>query len=51
MPIVHPCATDGCDTLTMGELCLDCERELEEPASPPDHSSADAPVGAVPASV
>ena len=28
MPIVHPCATDGCNTLTMGELCLDCELEL-----------------------
>ena len=28
MPIVHPCASDGCNTLTMGELCLDCERAL-----------------------
>ena len=26
MPIVHPCAAEGCNTLTMGELCLDCER-------------------------
>ena len=25
MPLVHDCATDGCDILTMGEYCRDCE--------------------------
>lgn len=25
MPIVHPCAHPGCETLTMGELCLEHE--------------------------
>jgi hypothetical protein len=26
MPLVHPCAREGCSTLTMGELCLDHEQ-------------------------
>jgi hypothetical protein len=25
MPLVQPCATEGCDVLTMGKYCLDCE--------------------------
>lgn len=25
MPIVHPCARPGCETLTMGEFCVDHE--------------------------
>jgi hypothetical protein len=30
MPLIHPCAAEGCNTLTMGLLCLDCERaEIE----------------------
>jgi len=29
VPMVHECARPGCDTLTMGELCLDHERESE----------------------
>jgi hypothetical protein len=35
MPLVHTCATEGCGTLTMGELCLDCEREQEAVSSQP----------------
>lgn len=26
--LVHPCETPGCDTLTMGRLCVRCEKEL-----------------------
>jgi predicted Fe-S protein YdhL (DUF1289 family) len=51
MPIVHPCAADGCETLTMGELCLACERELEETASVGDLAPAEIAESAVPASV
>jgi hypothetical protein len=29
MPLVHPCKTDGCEVLTMGDYCLDCEHDLE----------------------
>jgi hypothetical protein len=29
MPLVHQCKTDGCDVLTMGDNCLDCERDQE----------------------
>jgi len=25
MPLVQPCSTEGCDVLTMGKYCLDCE--------------------------
>jgi hypothetical protein len=25
MPMVHLCATEGCEVLTMCEYCLDCE--------------------------
>jgi hypothetical protein len=25
MPLVHPCASKDCNTLTMGEFCVDCE--------------------------
>ena len=35
MPLVHACATGGCGTLTMGEFCLDCEREQEDALSQP----------------
>lgn len=27
MPMVHPCARPGCEMLTMGELCVDHERQ------------------------
>jgi hypothetical protein len=30
MPIVHPCSTEGCSTLTMGEFCLACETAMRE---------------------
>lgn len=33
VPMVHECARQGCATLTMGELCLDHEREAEAEAS------------------
>lgn len=29
MPIVHACAAEDCDTLTMGDLCLACEQKPE----------------------
>jgi hypothetical protein len=29
MPLVHQCKTDGCEVLTMGDYCLDCERDQE----------------------
>jgi hypothetical protein len=29
MPLVHPCKTAGCDVLTMGDYCVDCERDQE----------------------
>ena len=25
MPLVHRCATEGCDVFTMGKYCLECE--------------------------
>lgn len=30
MPIAHACSQRGCETLTMGELCLDHERERKQ---------------------
>jgi hypothetical protein len=27
MPMIRPCATEGCGTLTMGTHCLACEQE------------------------
>jgi hypothetical protein len=51
MPIVHPCATEGCETLTMGELCLDCERELEEAAGVGELARAEIGDAAVPVTV
>jgi hypothetical protein len=30
VPLVHPCSTEGCSTLTMGEHCLACESEQSE---------------------
>jgi hypothetical protein len=27
VPMVHPCSHPGCETLTMGSLCLEHERE------------------------
>jgi hypothetical protein len=32
MPLIHPCATEGCGTLTMGTHCLACEQERGDPA-------------------
>lgn len=32
VPIIHPCSTAGCFTLTMGVACLQCEAELQKPA-------------------
>lgn len=29
VPMVHECVREGCATLTMGQLCLDHEREAE----------------------
>jgi hypothetical protein len=29
MPMIHECAREDCRVLTMGELCLEHERELE----------------------
>jgi hypothetical protein len=29
MPLVHTCRERGCDTLTMGDLCLEHERLAE----------------------
>jgi hypothetical protein len=29
MPLIHTCRERGCDTLTMGELCLEHERLAE----------------------
>jgi hypothetical protein len=29
MPIVHPCTRSGCETLTMGEFCLEHEQQSE----------------------
>jgi hypothetical protein len=30
MPLVHPCATEGCGTLTLGTFCLGCETAERE---------------------
>ena len=27
VPIVHPCTRSGCETLTMGEVCLEHEQQ------------------------
>jgi hypothetical protein len=42
MPLVHRCATDGCGTLTMGEFCLECERDQEPARSQPLTRESDA---------
>ena len=30
VPMVHPCASPGCEMLTMGDLCVDHERQRAE---------------------
>ena len=30
VPLVHECAKEGCDVLTMGELCLQHEQEEQD---------------------
>jgi hypothetical protein len=49
VPIVHPCAADGCTTLTMGDLCLEHEAAAEPEAEPrrPRGVAVAALVGAV----
>jgi len=29
VPMVHPCACPGCEMLTMGELCVEHERQRD----------------------
>lgn len=31
MPLVQPCRSPGCSTLTMGELCVEHEPAADEP--------------------
>lgn len=48
MPMVHPCIRPGCGTLTMGEYCLDHERQedlrVEHPGKDLAWTDAPAPV-------
>lgn len=37
VPIVHACALPDCATLTMGEFCLEHERQPAESARPREH--------------
>lgn len=36
MPMIHTCAAPGCGTLTLGEYCI--EHERQEPAGPESRS-------------
>lgn len=36
MPLIHPCASEDCNTLTMGVFCRDCEERANAGAEAHD---------------